>query len=101
MFRGRLWYNRTNMEIKPQEATVEKSAEEALRQRVEEALDQIRPAIEMDGGIVELGEIVDGVAYVEMRGACGSCPSSTMTLKAGIERIVKENCPEIRSVEAV
>ena len=74
---------------------------EDLRKRVEEALDQIRPAIEMDGGIVELGEIVDGVAYVEMKGACGGCPSSTMTLKAGIERIVCEHVPEIRAVEAM
>jgi len=72
-----------------------------LRRRVEEALDQIRPAIEMDGGIVELGEIVDGVAFVEMRGACGSCPSSQMTLRAGIERIIREQVPEIKAVEAV
>lgn len=72
-----------------------------LRRRVEEALDLIRPAIEMDGGIVELGEIANGVAYVEMRGACGSCPSSQMTLKAGIERIVREQCPEITSVESI
>ncbi|MBI3013156.1 MAG: NifU family protein [Elusimicrobia bacterium] len=72
-----------------------------MRERVEEALDQIRPAIEMDGGYVELGEIVDGVAYVEMKGACGSCPSSAMTLKAGIERVIMEQVPEIRSVEAI
>ena len=77
------------------------SAEQALRQRIEEALDQIRPAIEMDGGIVELAEVVDGVAYVHMKGACGSCPSSTMTLKAGIERIVREQVPEIVAVESV
>ena len=75
-------------------------AQEDLRRRVEEALDMIRPAIEMDGGNVELGEIVDGVAYVHMQGACGSCPSSTMTLKAGIERIVCEQIPEIKRVEA-
>ena len=74
---------------------------EDLRRRVEEALDQIRPAIEMDGGIVELGDIVDGVAYVEMKGACGECPSSTMTLKSGFERIVCEHVPEIRAVEAI
>ncbi len=74
---------------------------EELRQKVETALDQIRPAIEMDGGIVELAQIVDGVAYVNMKGACGSCPSSTMTLKAGIERIVMEQVPEIKAVEAI
>lgn len=75
--------------------------ESELRQKVEEALDQIRPAIEMDGGIVELEEITDGVAYVQMKGACGSCPSSTITLKAGIERIVMEQVPQIRAVEAI
>lgn len=75
--------------------------QEALRGKVELALDQIRPAIEMDGGIVELAQIVDGVAYVNMKGACGSCPSSTMTLKAGIERIVMEQVPEIKAVEAI
>jgi Fe-S cluster biogenesis protein NfuA len=68
---------------------------------VESALDQIRPAIEMDGGIVELMDITDGIAYVEMRGACGSCPSSQMTLKAGIERIICEQVPEIKAVESV
>lgn len=77
------------------------SEKDMLWQKVEEALDQIRPAIEMDGGIVELSDIVDGVAYVEMRGACGSCPSSTITLKAGIERIILEQVPEIKAVEAV
>lgn len=74
---------------------------EILRQKVEAALDQIRPAIEMDGGIVELADITDGIAYVNMKGACGSCPSSTMTLKAGIERIVMEQVPEIKGVEAL
>jgi Fe-S cluster biogenesis protein NfuA len=76
-------------------------AQEDIRRRVEEALDMIRPAIEMDGGDVDLSEIADGVAYVHMKGACGSCPSSTMTLKAGIERIVCEQVPEITRVEAV
>ena len=75
------------------------AGDELLRKRVEDALDQIRPAIEMDGGFVELGDIVDGVAYVEMSGACGHCPASAVTLKEGIERIVKERVPEIKSVE--
>ena len=75
-------------------------AQEDLRRRVEEALDMIRPAIEMDGGNVELGEIVDGVVYVHMQGACHGCPSSMMTLKAGIERIICEQIPEIKSVQA-
>ncbi len=77
------------------------SPEAALRERVEAALDVIRPAIEMDGGYVELGEITDGVVYVEMKGACGGCPSSMVTLKSGIERIIKDQVPEIKSVEAI
>ena len=72
-----------------------------LRAKIEECLDQIRPAIEMDGGDVELADIVDGVVYVHMQGACGSCPSSTMTLKAGIERIIMEQVPGIKSVESI
>ncbi len=85
----------------PADKPASAAAQEDLRRRVEEALDMIRPAIEMDGGNVELSEIVDGVVYVHMQGACGSCPSSTMTLKAGIERIVTEQIPEIKSVQAV
>lgn len=83
------------------EKTQSSSSQSELWSRVEAALDQIRPAIEMDGGEVDLEEILDGVAYVRMSGACGSCPSSTLTLKAGIERIVCEQVPEIARVEAV
>ena len=83
------------------DAPVSAAAQEDLRRRVEEALDMIRPAIEMDGGNVELSEIADGIVYVHMQGACGSCPSSTMTLKAGIERIITEQIPEIKAVQAV
>lgn len=91
----------TENKIENSKLPLEPSANDALRQKVEETLDQIRPAIEMDGGCVEVSDIVDGVVYVEMRGACGSCPSSTMTLKAGIERIILEQVPGIRAVEAV
>ena len=91
----------TKQETPKTDAPKSAAEQEDLRRRVEEALDMIRPAIEMDGGNVELGEIVDGVVYVHMQGACGSCPSSTMTLKAGIERIVTEQIPEITRVEAV
>jgi Fe-S cluster biogenesis protein NfuA len=92
------------MEIKQEktdQTPASAAAQEDLRRRVEEALDMIRPAIEMDGGNVELSEIIDGTVYVHMQGACGTCPSSTMTLKAGIERIVTEQIPEIKRVEAV
>lgn len=73
--------------------------DENLRIKVEAALDQIRPAIEMDGGAIALIDIVDNVAYVELRGHCAACPASQMTLKAGVERIVMEAVPEIVSVE--
>ncbi|OTA41246.1 MAG: hypothetical protein A6D92_08495 [Symbiobacterium thermophilum] len=70
-------------------------------ERVERALDLIRPAIRMDGGEVELVSVEDGVARIRMVGACGGCPMSTMTLKMGIERAVRQHVPEIRAVEAV
>lgn len=76
-------------------------AEETLFQRVDKALDQIRPAIRMDGGDVELVEIEEGIAKVRMMGACGGCPMSTMTLKMGIERAIRQQVPEVKSVEAV
>jgi Fe-S cluster biogenesis protein NfuA len=72
-----------------------------IRQRVEEALDRIRPALQADGGDVELLEIDVPVARVKMVGACGGCPMSMMTLKAGIEAAIVEAVPEITSVEGV
>ncbi|HYF80824.1 MAG TPA: NifU family protein [Symbiobacteriaceae bacterium] len=70
-------------------------------QRVDKALDMIRPAIRMDGGEVELIDVEEGVARVRMMGACGGCPMSTMTLKMGIERAIRQAVPEVKSVEAV
>ncbi|HLN63519.1 MAG TPA: NifU family protein [Symbiobacteriaceae bacterium] len=74
---------------------------EELYQRVDRALDQIRPAIRMDGGEVELIDVEEGIARVRMMGACGGCPMSTMTLKMGIERAIRQQVPEIKAVEAV
>ncbi len=76
-------------------------SDETLFERVERALDLIRPAIRMDGGEVELVAVENGVARVRMMGACGGCPMSTMTLKMGIERAVRQQVPEIRAVEAI
>lgn len=71
-------------------------------QRVQAALDEIRPAIQMDGGDVELVDITeDGIVQVRMVGACGGCPMSMVTLQAGIERIVKRKVPEVTGVQAV
>ncbi len=72
-----------------------------LEARIEAALGEIRPAIQLDGGDVWLVRVADGIAYVQMIGACGGCPMSHATLKGGIERIVRERCPEINSVEHV
>lgn len=72
-----------------------------LKERVEKALDSIRPALMADGGGVELVDIEDGIVKVRLQGACGTCPSALMTLKQGIEVKVKEDVPEILEVEAV
>ena len=70
--------------------------------RIKEILDaQIRPAVAMDGGDVIFVDYRGGVVYLKMQGACGGCPSSTATLKAGIEARLRHSIPEIQSVEAV
>ncbi|HOV66198.1 MAG TPA: NifU family protein [Bacillota bacterium] len=73
-----------------------------MKERVEKILEQIRPSLQFDGGDVELVEVTeDGVVKVKLTGACGSCPFATMTLKAGIERILKQEIPEIKEVQEV
>ena len=72
-----------------------------MREKVEEVLTQIRPMLEVDGGGVELVDVEDGVVTVRLLGACGGCPMSTMTLQGGIERILKEQVPEVKEVVAV
>jgi Fe-S cluster biogenesis protein NfuA len=65
------------------------------------AIDAIRPALQADGGDIVFKEIdADSVVHVELVGACGTCPVSTMTLKAGVERIIKDRVPEIAAVVA-
>jgi Fe-S cluster biogenesis protein NfuA len=69
---------------------------------IENALDQIRPALQADGGNVELVEVTgDGVVKVRLTGACGHCPMSTQTLKFGIERSLKQQVPSVTAVVAV
>jgi Fe-S cluster biogenesis protein NfuA len=72
-----------------------------MRENVEKALEFIRPALQADGGDIELVDVVDGVVKVRLRGACGGCPMSQMTLKMGVERVLKERVPEVKSVETV
>jgi Fe-S cluster biogenesis protein NfuA len=72
-----------------------------LRQKVEEALSKVRPSLQADGGDVQLVDVgEDGVVKVKLTGACGGCPMSQMTLKMGIEKILKQNVPEVTRVES-
>ena len=73
-----------------------------MREKVQEALNLVRPALQADGGDVELVDVTeDGVVSVRLKGACGSCPMSTMTLKMGIERTLKDKVPGVKSVVQV
>ena len=72
-----------------------------MKEKVEKALDKIRPSLMADGGNVELVDVKDGVVKVKLTGACGGCPMSQMTLKMGIERVLKQEIPEIEEVVAV
>jgi Fe-S cluster biogenesis protein NfuA len=73
-----------------------------MYEKVLEALEAVRPMLLADGGDVELVEVTEqGVVRVRLQGACHGCPMSTMTLKNGIERIVKEQVPGVTAVEAV
>jgi Fe-S cluster biogenesis protein NfuA len=73
-----------------------------MKEKVKESLDRIRPRLQADRGDVELVEVTDdGVVKVRLVGACKGCPMSQMTLKQGIERILKQEVPEVKSVEAV
>ncbi|MBL7212492.1 MAG: NifU family protein [Desulfobacteraceae bacterium] len=72
-----------------------------LREKVEGALQKVRPSLQADGGDVQLVDVGDdGVVKVKLMGACGGCPMSQMTLKNGIEKILKESVPEVHSVES-
>ncbi|SOC41160.1 NifU family protein [Ureibacillus acetophenoni] len=71
------------------------------KQQVQEVLDKLRPFLLRDGGDCELVDIEDGIVRLRLLGACGSCPSSTITLKAGIERALLEEVPGIIEVEQV
>lgn len=75
---------------------------ELLEKRVKNILEQVRPYLQQDGGDVNFVELTDDmVVMVELTGSCGSCPYSTMTLKNGIESVMKKSIPEIKSVEQV
>ncbi|MEL3974300.1 NifU family protein [Rossellomorea oryzaecorticis] len=76
-------------------------ADQAQLDSVQEVLDKLRPFLLRDGGDCELVDVEDGIVKLRLLGACGSCPSSTITLKAGIERALVEEVPGIVEVEQV
>ncbi len=75
--------------------------ESFMKEKVQAAIEKIRPMLKADGGDVELVDVVDGIVQVRLQGACSGCPMSQMTLKNGIERIIKQEVPEVKSVESV
>lgn len=82
----------------PKAADSDTAGGSSIEERVNAAIDKVRPGIQMDGGEVWLIKVEDGIAFVQMLGACGGCPASTMTLKGAIEAIVVADVPEIREV---
>ncbi len=72
-----------------------------MKEKVESVLAQVRPSLQSDGGDVELVDVNEGVVRLKLKGACAGCPMATMTLRHGIERILKEQISEIKEVIAV
>ena len=72
-----------------------------MKEKVEMALAKIRPALQAEGGNIELVDVIDGVVRVKLTGACGACPMSQMTLKLGVEKALKKEVPEVNRVESV
>lgn len=72
-----------------------------MREKVEKAIEEIRPNLQADGGDIELVAVENGVAKVKLKGACAGCPMSTMTVKWGVEKFLKQRVPGITQVETV
>ncbi len=72
-----------------------------MKEQVEKVLNEIRPALQADGGDVDLVDVTNGVVSLKLTGACAGCPMSTMTLKMGIEKVLKEKIPEVKEVVSV
>ena len=73
----------------------------AMKEQIEELISRIRPSLQADGGDIEFVSVENNVVKVRLKGACGSCPMSQMTLKNGVEALIRQHIPEITSVEAV
>ncbi|HVP41301.1 MAG TPA: NifU family protein [Candidatus Krumholzibacteriaceae bacterium] len=74
---------------------------EALKEKVQKAISEIRPNLQADGGDIELVDIENGTVKVKLKGACAGCPMSTMTVKWGVENYLRKKIPEITKVETV
>ena len=74
---------------------------ETVKQRVEKAIQKLRPRLQADGGDIELLDVLNGIAKVRLKGACAGCPMSTMTLKVGVEQYLRKKIPEIVEVQPV
>ena len=72
-----------------------------MNEKITTVLEQIRPSLQADGGDVELIGVKDGIVSVRLTGACGCCPMSTITMKMGIEKLLKSKLPEVREVVSV
>ena len=72
-----------------------------MQEKVQTALNKIRPALQADGGDIELVSVKDGIVSVKLQGHCAGCPMSTMTIKNGVERLLKQQIPEVKEVVAV
>ncbi|MFZ9755177.1 MAG: NifU family protein [Bacteroidia bacterium] len=88
-------------EIVAEKKVLNPEEETAIERKIKQLLeDHVKPAVEMDGGAIDFKSFKDGIVTVEMKGSCSGCPSYTMTLKAGIENLLKRKVPEVVSVEA-
>ena len=72
-----------------------------IKERVQKAIEEIRPNLQADGGDVELVDVEDGIVKVRLKGACAGCPMSTMTVKWGVENFLKKRIPEVTRVETI
>ena len=72
-----------------------------MKEKIEKALEGIRPALQADGGDIQLVSVEDGVVKVRLTGACGGCPMSSMTMTQGVEKAIKKAVPEVKKVVAV
>jgi Fe-S cluster biogenesis protein NfuA len=73
----------------------------SIKEKVQKAIEEIRPNLQADGGDVELVDVEDGIVKVRLKGACAGCPMSTMTVKWGVENFLKKRIPEVTRVETI